>query len=81
MKTPIIEARTDMGGVLSYCKDPWGTGDFYSGREILAEFRRVAGLPTATNMIATDWRQMAHAAMQFLIPAWKFDPKRPCMVR
>src|SRR5262249_29274061 len=21
------------------------------------------------------------AAMQFLIPNWKFDPKRPCMVR
>ena len=20
-------------------------------------------------------------AMQFLIPGWKFDPKRPCMVR
>jgi len=21
------------------------------------------------------------AAMQFLIPNWKFDPKRPCLVR
>jgi len=21
------------------------------------------------------------AAMQFLMPGWKFDPKRPCMVR
>jgi glucarate dehydratase len=21
------------------------------------------------------------AAIQFLIPGWKFDPKRPCMVR
>jgi glucarate dehydratase len=21
------------------------------------------------------------AAMQFLIPGWKFDPKRPCLVR
>ena len=27
----------------------------------MAEFRRATGLPTATNMIATDWRQMAHA--------------------
>ena len=33
----------------------------YSGREIMAEFRRATGLPTATNMIATDWRQMGHA--------------------
>jgi glucarate dehydratase len=26
----------------------------------MAEFRRATGLPTATNMIATDWRQMRH---------------------
>ena len=31
------------------------------GREVMAEFRRATGLPTATNMVATDWRQMAHA--------------------
>jgi len=48
-------------GVLSYCEDPCGAENGYSGREILAEFRRATGLPTATNMIATDWRQMAHA--------------------
>lgn len=48
-------------GVLSYCEDPCGAESGYSGREILAEFRRATGLPTATNMIATDWRQMAHA--------------------
>ncbi|NEV03201.1 hypothetical protein FNJ47_48590, partial [Bradyrhizobium sp. UFLA 03-164] len=33
----------------------------FSGREIMAEFRRATGLPTATNMIATDWRQLSHA--------------------
>src|ERR1700759_5432062 len=27
----------------------------------MAEFRRATGLPTANNMIATDWRQMGHA--------------------
>ena len=27
----------------------------------MAEFRAATGLPTATNMIATDWRQMHHA--------------------
>jgi hypothetical protein len=27
----------------------------------MAEFRRATGLPTATNMVATDWRQMVHA--------------------
>ena len=27
----------------------------------MAEFRQRSGLPTATNMIATDWRQLGHA--------------------
>jgi glucarate dehydratase len=27
----------------------------------MAEFRRATNLPTATNMIATDWREMRHA--------------------
>lgn len=51
----------DMHGVLAYCEDPCGAEGGFSGREILAEFRRATGLPTATNMIATDWRQMAHS--------------------
>src|SRR5882757_3736789 len=40
--------------VLAYAEDPCGAENGYSGREILAEFRRATGLPTATNMIATD---------------------------
>jgi glucarate dehydratase len=47
--------------VLAYAEDPCGAEDGYSGREVMAEFRRATGLPTATNMIATDWRQMGHA--------------------
>lgn len=27
----------------------------------MAEFKRAAGIPTATNMIATDWRQLNHS--------------------
>ena len=49
------------GDVLAYAEDPCGAEDGFSGREILAEFRRATGMPTATNMIATDWRQLAHA--------------------
>ena len=44
--------------VLAYAEDPCGAEHGYSGREVMAEFRRATGLPTATNMIATDWRQM-----------------------
>jgi glucarate dehydratase len=47
--------------VLAYAEDPCGAEEGYSGREILAEFRRATGLRTATNMVATDWRQLGHA--------------------
>jgi len=47
--------------VLAYAEDPCGAEHGFSGREVMAEFRRATGLPTATNMIATDWRQMRHA--------------------
>jgi glucarate dehydratase len=47
--------------VLAYAEDPCGAENGFSGREVMAEFRRATGLPTATNMIATDWRQMNHA--------------------
>jgi glucarate dehydratase len=47
--------------VLAYAEDPCGAEQGFSGREIMAEFRLATGLPTATNMIATDWRQMSHA--------------------
>ncbi|KJS80905.1 MAG: glucarate dehydratase [Pseudomonas sp. BICA1-14] len=50
----------DLHGVLAYAEDPCGAENGYSGREVMAEFRRATGLPTATNMIATDWRQMSH---------------------
>ncbi|CAI0866624.1 Glucarate dehydratase [Serratia rubidaea] len=46
--------------VLAYAEDPCGAEQGFSGREVMAEFRRATGLPTATNMIATDWRQMHH---------------------
>ncbi|MBS6033764.1 MAG: glucarate dehydratase [Pantoea sp.] len=46
--------------VLAYAEDPCGAEQGYSGREVMAEFRRATGMPTATNMIATDWRQMGH---------------------
>jgi glucarate dehydratase len=47
--------------VLAYAEDPCGAEQGFSGREIMAEFRRATNLPTATNMVATDWRQLRHA--------------------
>jgi glucarate dehydratase len=50
-----------MSGVMAYAEDPCGAEQGFSGREVLAEFRRATGLATATNMVATDWRQLVHA--------------------
>lgn len=56
-----IRLMRDMRTVIAYAEDPCGAEEGFSGREVMAEFRRATGLPTATNMIATDWRQLSHA--------------------
>jgi glucarate dehydratase len=56
-----IRLMRDMHGVIAYAEDPCGAEEGFSGREVMAEFRRATGLPTATNMVATDWRQLAHS--------------------
>ena len=60
--------------VLAYAEDPCGSEGGYSGREIMAEFRRATGLPTATNMIATDWREMGHAIQLHAVDIPLADP-------
>src|SRR5699024_3494826 len=60
--------------VLAYAEDPCGAENGFSGREILSEFKKATGLPTATNMIATDWRQMGHAIMLQSIDIPLADP-------
>jgi glucarate dehydratase len=56
-----VRLMRDLHGVLAYAEDPCGAEEGFSGREVMAEFRRATGLPTATNMVATDWRQMVHS--------------------
>ena len=55
-----IRLCRDLHGVMAYAEDPCGAEGVFSGREVMAEFRRATGLPTATNMIATDWRELSH---------------------
>ena len=52
-----------LDSVLTYAEDPCGGEGRFSGREVMSEFRRATGLKTATNMIATDWREMAHTIL------------------
>ena len=60
--------------VLAYAEDPSGAEKGFSGREIMAEFRRATGLPTATNMIATDWRELKHAVQLQAVDIPLADP-------
>jgi glucarate dehydratase len=60
--TEAVQLCTRKQDVLAYAEDPCGAENGFSGREIMAEFRQATGLPTATNMVATDWRQLRHAA-------------------
>jgi glucarate dehydratase len=60
--------------VLAYAEDPCGAENGYSAREVMAEFRRATGLPTATNMIATDWREMGHAIQLHSVDIPLADP-------
>ncbi len=64
----------DRRDVLAYAEDPCGPEGGYSGREIMAEFRRATGVPTATNMVATDWRQMGHATLLQAVDIPLADP-------
>ncbi|WP_163559473.1 enolase C-terminal domain-like protein [Halomonas sp. NO4] len=54
----VLEPIKDL---LSYAEDPCGQEESYSGRETMAEFKKRTGLLTATNMIATDFKQLQYA--------------------
>ena len=69
-----IELCKGLQDVLTYAEDPCGAEQGFSGREVMAEFRRATGLPVATNMIATNWREMGHAVMLNAVDIPLADP-------
>ena len=69
-----IEVCRDLRDVLAYAEDPVGPEGAFSGREVMSEFKRATGLPTATNMIATDWREMGHAIRSGAVDIPLADP-------
>jgi glucarate dehydratase len=60
--------------ILAYAEDPCGAEGPYSGREIMSEFRQATMLPTATNMVATDWRELKHAVQLRAVDIPLADP-------
>jgi glucarate dehydratase len=84
-----IEVCSAIKPYLAYAEDPCGAEQGFSGREVMAEFRRATGIRTATNMIATDWRQIGHAVVlgsvdipladpHFWTPRGSIDVARMC---
>jgi glucarate dehydratase len=56
-----IEWLTPLKSLLAYAEDPCGAEHGRSGREVMAEFRQATGIPTATNMVATDFPGLVDA--------------------
>lgn len=69
-----IRLCTGKQEVLAYAEDPCGAEQGFSSREILAEFRRATGMQVATNMVATDWRELKHAVQLNAIDIPLADP-------
>lgn len=69
-----IDTCRQLTDVLAYAEDPVGPEGTFSGREVMAEFKRATGLLTATNMIATDWREMGHAIRSGAVDIPLADP-------
>jgi glucarate dehydratase len=69
-----IQVGRALRDVLAYAEDPVGAEGGYSGREVMAEFKRATGLPTATNMIATDWRELGHTIRSNAVDIPLADP-------
>jgi glucarate dehydratase len=69
-----IRLCTGKQHILAYAEDPCGAEQGFSGREIMAEFRSATGLPTATNMVATNWRELHHAVQLQAIDIPLADP-------
>ncbi|HIW90857.1 MAG TPA: glucarate dehydratase [Candidatus Corynebacterium avicola] len=69
-----IRYGREMTGHVAYAEDPCGAEGKFSNREVMAEFRRATGLRTATNMVATDWREMAHAIREAAVDIPLADP-------
>jgi len=69
-----VRIGTRLRDVLAYAEDPCGAEGVFSGRETMAEFRRATGLRTATNMIATNWRELGHAVKADAVDIPLADP-------
>lgn len=69
-----VRVCSGLTDVLAYAEDPCGAEQGRDGRSVMAEFRARTGLPTATNMVATDWPQMVDALRKQAVDIPLADP-------
>jgi glucarate dehydratase len=69
-----IKLTKDMHGILTYVEDPCGPEKGFSSREIMSEYKMATGHRVATNMIATDWRQLHHSVVSKAVDIVLADP-------
>jgi glucarate dehydratase len=69
-----IKLTKDMHGILTYVEDPCGPEKGFSSREIMSEYKMATGHKVATNMIATDWRQLHHSVVSKAVDIVLADP-------
>ncbi len=69
-----IEGCMDAKWALSYAEDPVGPEAGFSSREMHAEFKMATGIPVATNMFATNWRQFYHSLVEKSVDIVLADP-------
>jgi glucarate dehydratase len=69
-----VRVCSGLKDVLAYAEDPCGAEHGRSGRDVMAEFRRATGLPTATNMVATDWPGLVDALCREAVDIPLADP-------
>jgi len=69
-----VRVCSGLTDVLAYAEDPCGAEAGRDGRSVMAEFRARTGLPTATNMVATDWPQMIDALRKQAVDIPLADP-------
>src|SRR5699024_9316259 len=69
-----IQLTKEYGDALTYAEDPCGPESGFSGREIMSYYKNATNMTVATNMIATDWKQIYPSLLMKSVDIILADP-------
>lgn len=69
-----IDLTRKYGEAMTYAEDPCGPENGFSGREIMSFYKNATNKPVATNMIATDWKQIYPSLLMKSVDIILADP-------